>query len=70
MAPTSREVGLKIKKIREAHKPRLSRYALAKRAGISRAYLGKLEKGRAKASLDMLQKLAHALGVPLTELLS
>ena len=56
-----------LKKLRTARK--LSRYALAKRAGVSRVYLAKLEAGRSDPTVGMLTKLAKALGVPLTELL-
>jgi transcriptional regulator with XRE-family HTH domain len=58
---------MKLKKLRKAKK--LSRYALAKRAGISRVHVAQLEEGRSDPTVGMLQKLAKALGVPLTELL-
>ena len=56
-----------LKKHRTAKK--LSRYALAQRAGISRVYIATLEAGRADPTIGMLTKLAKALGVPVTELL-
>jgi len=44
--------------------------ALAKRAKVSRGYLAALEAGHKKnPSLAVLQRLAKALGVPVTELL-
>jgi|KBSSwiStaDraftv2_1062776.scaffolds.fasta_scaffold4468465_1 transcriptional regulator with XRE-family HTH domain len=44
--------------------------ALAKRAKVSRSYLAAIEAGHKKnPSLVVLQKLAKALGVPVTELL-
>ena len=47
----------------------MSRTELAERAGISREYVRLLETGRYDPTVGMLQKLAKALGVPLTELL-
>ena len=44
--------------------------ALAKRAKVSRGYLAALEAGHKKnPSLAVLQRLAKALGVPVTALL-
>jgi putative transcriptional regulator len=43
---------------------------LAKRAKLTNVYLSQLENGRKKnPSLAVLQRLAKALGVPVTELL-
>ena len=43
---------------------------LAKKAGVTQAYIAKLEAGEKKnPSLDVLKRLARALGVPVTELL-
>ena len=42
---------------------------LAKKAGISRAYLARLEMGRHDPHLNRLRKLAKALKVKVTELL-
>ena len=48
----------------------LSQVELAKRAHVGRTYIVKLESGDKKnPSLDILQKLAKALGVPVAELL-
>ena len=43
--------------------------ALAKRAKITREYVNKLEAGRYDPTVGVLQRLAKALGVPVTELL-
>jgi len=67
MTPTPRQIGMKLKKLRTAKN--LSRYELAKRAKISRVYVTKLETGRSDPTVGMLQRLAKALGVPVTELL-
>jgi transcriptional regulator with XRE-family HTH domain len=49
----------------------LTQVDLAKRANVERTYIVKLESGNKKnPSLDILGKLAKALGVPVTELLA
>jgi XRE family transcriptional regulator of biofilm formation len=49
----------------------LTQVALAKKAGITQAYLAQIESGERKnPSLDILQRLAKALRVPITKLLS
>ena len=48
----------------------LSQVELANKAKVERTYIVKLESGDKKnPSLDILKKLAKALGVPVTELL-
>ena len=47
----------------------LPRHALADAAGISERYIGQLETGRANISLNVLQKIAQALDVEITDLL-
>jgi transcriptional regulator with XRE-family HTH domain len=47
----------------------MSQDALAKRAGISRGYLLRLEAGRQDPTLGILTKLAKALKVKVGELL-
>ncbi len=58
---------MKLKAMRTAKG--LSQAALAKRARITREYVNKLEAGRYDPTLGVLQRLAKALGVPVTELL-
>jgi transcriptional regulator with XRE-family HTH domain len=58
---------MKLKRVRKAKG--LSQYALAKEAGVSREYIRKLEAGEYDPTVGMVQKLAKALGVPVTELL-
>ena len=49
----------------------LSQVELAKKAHVGRTYIVKLETGDKKnPSLDILKKLAKALGVPVAELLA
>jgi transcriptional regulator with XRE-family HTH domain len=59
-------MGATLKKIRLRQK--LSQAALAKRAGLSREYVNKLEAGRYDPPLSTLNTLASALGVKVTEL--
>jgi transcriptional regulator with XRE-family HTH domain len=48
----------------------LTQIALAKKAKVSQAYVASIEAGLKKnPSLAVLQRLAKALGVPVTELL-
>ena len=57
-----------LKELREARE--LSQVDLAKKAKVGRTYIVKLESGDKKnPSLAVLQRLAKALGVPVTELL-
>jgi transcriptional regulator with XRE-family HTH domain len=67
MSPTPRQIGMKIKRLREARD--LSQYALAKKAKISREYVNKLEAGRYDPTVGVLQRLAKALRVPVAQLL-
>jgi transcriptional regulator with XRE-family HTH domain len=57
-----------IKKLREAGG--LTQLELAKKAGVTEAYISMIESGaRKNPSLPTLKRLARALGVPVTELL-
>ena len=47
----------------------LSQDALARKADITREYVNKLEAGKYDPTVGVLQRLAKALGVPVTELL-
>jgi transcriptional regulator with XRE-family HTH domain len=47
---------------------RLSQEELAFRAQIDRTYMSSIERGEANPTLVVLDRLAHALRVPLTEL--
>ena len=47
----------------------LSQATLAQRAKITREYVNKLEAGRYDPTVGVLQRLAKALGVPVTVLL-
>lgn len=58
------------RRIREARTTKgLSQAALAKRAGITREYVNKLEAGRYDPTVGVLRRIAKALGVPILTLL-
>jgi transcriptional regulator with XRE-family HTH domain len=65
--PTAKQSGTKLKRIREAKG--LSQTALARKARVSRAYVFRLEAGGSDPTVGVLQRLAKALGVPVTALL-
>jgi transcriptional regulator with XRE-family HTH domain len=58
---------MRLKALRE--RTQLSQAAIAAKAGITREYVNKLEAGRYDPTVGVLQRLAKALGVPVTELL-
>lgn len=47
----------------------VSQEGLAAEAGVDRAYVSELERMRGNATVDLLDRLAAALDVPLAELL-
>ena len=67
MSPTPTQIGIRLKWARK--KKRMSQTALATEAGSGREYVRKLEAGRSDPTVGMLQRLAKALGVPVTALL-
>lgn len=66
MAPTSKRLSLRLKSLRAAQG--LSQEALANKARITREYVNKLEAGRYDPTLSVVQRLAKALKVTITEL--
>jgi transcriptional regulator with XRE-family HTH domain len=58
---------MRLKRLRVTKK--MSQAALAKRAGLTREYVNKLEAGKQDPSLTTISALAKALGVPATALL-
>ena len=58
---------MRLKRLRTAR--RLTQDSLARKAGISREYIARLEGGRHDPSLSTLQKLAKALKVKVGDLL-
>ena len=57
-----------VRKYREARK--LSRAALAKRAGLHQTYIGLLEKGERNPNLDTAKAIAEALGTSLGKMVT
>lgn len=56
-------------KIREERlKRNLSQEELAARAGVHRTYIGMIERAEKNITLENIEKLAKALGVPIEEL--
>jgi transcriptional regulator with XRE-family HTH domain len=57
--------------LRDARRDRdLSASVLAERSGVSRAMIGKIERGEAQPTAVLLGRLAAALGMPLSELVA
>jgi len=67
MSPTRRQLATRLKRTREAQG--LTQVDVAKKARITRQYLYKLESGKADPTVAVFQRLAKALGVPVTALL-
>lgn len=66
MSPVKR-MAMNLKRVRT--KRQMSQAELAAKAKISRGYLIRLENARQDPTLGTLERLAKALGVPVTELL-
>ena len=46
----------------------ISQEELADRAGLNRNYVGEVERGQRNISVDNMGRFAHALGLPLSDL--
>ena len=60
-------IGLTVRRLRIDREFTLQ--ALADESGISKSYLGDIEKGRKNPTTDVIEAIAQALGVPARELL-
>lgn len=60
------QLGMRIKYLRSQHN--FSQEDLALEAGINKNYLSDLENGRRNPSLEILEKIAVALNISLSEL--
>jgi transcriptional regulator with XRE-family HTH domain len=49
---------------------KISKQALAERAGLHQTYIGKIESGATNPSLDAASSIAEALGIPFSKLIS
>lgn len=67
-AKLPKTLGKKIKKRRKVQK--LTQEELAEKANISLVYMGYIEQGRYAPSLEVLEKIAKALKISLSELFS
>ena len=65
---SSEEIGKRIKEAR--NKKSLRQVDLAKKTGILRANIARIESGRHKPSLETLERISGALGIPVADLLS
>jgi transcriptional regulator with XRE-family HTH domain len=63
---TPRRIGVRLRRLRL--KNGLTQATLAKKAGVTREYVNKLEAGRYDPTVGVLKRLASVVGVPLTEL--
>ena len=59
-------LGKRVRRYR--HKKGLTQEDVAFKVGISRAYMGYIEQGRNVPSLEVLQKVAKAIGAKLSDL--
>lgn len=48
----------------------LSQEQLAARAGVHRTYIGMIERAEKNITLENIQKIAHALNIPLDKLMN
>lgn len=67
MNPLRTELGRTIRELREAKALSQERLALA--AGVHRSFVFRLEHGTVNVSVDVLQRIAVELGVPVSRLL-
>jgi len=68
MSNVSERFAIVVRQLREARG--WSQERLALRAQLNRSYMGEIERATAMPSLATAGKLAHALDVPLSELIS
>jgi transcriptional regulator with XRE-family HTH domain len=64
----NKNIGLKIKKIRE--EMNLSQEQLAVNAGIDRSYMGRVERGEVSVSVLLLSRILRALNLDLKRFFS
>lgn len=65
--PTQKRLAMKIKRLRATQG--MTQEALAKKSGLTRVHIARLESGNHDPTLGTLQKLAKALKVKVGELL-
>jgi transcriptional regulator with XRE-family HTH domain len=62
----AKRLGMRLKQLRATND--LNQTNLAKKVGVTQAYIAMLEKGQQNPTLDVLQRLAKALKVTVAEL--
>lgn len=67
-APDLRALGVEVARLRKGSRFSIDR--LAEAAGVHRKTIIEVEAGRVAAKISTLHGIAHALGVPLTELVA
>lgn len=65
-AKLPKTLGIRVQKLRK--RMGLTQEELSEKIGISRAYMGYIEQGRYSASLEVIEKLAKALKVKISDL--
>lgn len=66
-SPARLVFGHALRQAREQQK--VSQEQLAERAGLHRTYIGQVERGERNISIDNLEHLAHAVGLPLWQMI-
>ncbi len=66
-SPLVLKFGKRVRSVREEQG--LSQEELAARAKLHRTYISLIERGRQSATLDTMEKIAGALGVPVKKLM-
>lgn len=64
--PLRKRFGQRVKVLRQASG--MSQEAFADKCGFARSYMSRIERGGANPSLDAVEVLANALGVPVKKL--
>ena len=68
MQPLRKRLGLAIRKIRTGAK--VSQEALAQKAKLHRTTMSEIERGISNVSIDIVERIAKALGVKVSQLLA
>lgn len=68
LPPAKIRFGIKLRHARE--NLQLSQEVLAEKASLHRTYIGQVERGERNISIDNMERLADAVGIPLWEMLA
>lgn len=64
----TRRLGRRISRLRRCSRPIVSQEDLARRIGVSRSYVAKIENGAGDPTLALTKRIAEVLRVPMAEL--